>query len=452
MVDECVDARSQFGPSGLVISPRRAKSRLAPSLSPGISGEIRMADAKSSVAFARAAVNFDVHESDFLVLCQDKVNTFESMAYRYPQASDLEEYLKKVVRLKQGFREEDGQIVTFARTSPLPWESYKTEEDVGCIRKLWNLSIQVSKRQMERMAGEDGDLKSKVTLTTAQELEDKAVDTGLPVPASDRDRPSLHTLTKVQSVFGPGGNFQHLCWEAYVSMEHEGKLRRAGKIPRDKKELVLDDKKLSLSSASDGAELPETRKVDGILALQDVLELRARSYHLLDVCKYQTVTSYHDKLIGFLRATTADGMRGPTINEIRRADREIMEEILKWVSKGKGSIQAGLAHYAKNAEEPLWKLLLAQPEGMPDQGLEKYHTHRDDGDLPDGRGSKKRKAEEEDEEKVKAYGPRMCIVCKKKHEPRCAIPPGFRKEEKAKRKADLDKKKKKGRDEGGPKK
>ena len=120
--------------------------------------------------------------------------------------------------------------------------------------------------------------------------------------------------------------------------------------------------------------------------------------------------------------------------------------------KGKVPSKPAWHTMPRTQRNPLWKLLLAQPEGMPDQGLEKYHTHRDDGDLPDGRGSKKRKAEEEDEEKVKAYGPRMCIVCKKKHEPRCAIPPGFRKEEKAKRKADLDKKKKKGREEGGPKK
>ena len=314
-----------------------------------------MADAKSSVAFARAAVNFEVHESDYLVLCQDKVTKFESMAYRFPQNSDFEEYLKKVVRVRCGYRQDDDQIICFPREDPKPWEDYKMEEDVGCLRKLWNLAIQVSKRQMERMAGEDGDLKAKVTLTTAQELEDKAVESGMPVPASDRDRPSLHTLTKVQGVFGPGGSFQHLPWETYVSMEHEGKLRRAGKIPKDKKEVILEDKKLSLASASDEAELPETRKVDGILALQDVLELRARAYHMLDVAKHRTVTSYHEKIIGFLRATTADGMRGPTLNEARRADREIMNEVLKWVSKGKGSVMAGLAHYANNTDEPLWK-------------------------------------------------------------------------------------------------
>ena len=62
-------------------------------------------------------------------------------------------------------------------------------------------SIQVSKRQMERTAGEDPDAKSKVTLTMAQELEDKGATTGMPAPTSDRDRPSLHTLSRVQAAF-----------------------------------------------------------------------------------------------------------------------------------------------------------------------------------------------------------------------------------------------------------
>lgn len=115
-----------------------------------------MADAKSSVAFARAAVNFEVHESGYLVLCQDKVTTFESMAYRFPQNSDFEEYLKKVVRVKCGYRQDDDQIISFPREDPKPWEDYKMEEDVGCLRKLWNLAIQVSKRQMERGGGRWG--------------------------------------------------------------------------------------------------------------------------------------------------------------------------------------------------------------------------------------------------------------------------------------------------------
>ena len=138
-------------------------------------------------------------------------------------------------------------------------------------------------------------------------------------------------------------------------------------------------------------------------------------------------------------------MRGPTLNEARRADREIMDEVLKWVSKGKGSVMAGLAHYANNTDEPLWKLLSPQPEGMPDQGLEKHHSRDQEGAAAEV-GRKKRKVDEDTTPGEKDRGPRVCIVCKKRHEPRCVIPPGFRKDEKAKRKAAAQAKKGSGKD------
>ena len=59
-----------------------------------------MADARSAASFARAAVAFEVHESDYLVLLADRITTFEAMAFRLPTAADLEDYLKEVVRLK----------------------------------------------------------------------------------------------------------------------------------------------------------------------------------------------------------------------------------------------------------------------------------------------------------------------------------------------------------------
>ena len=40
-----------------------------------------MADAKSALAFGRAAVSFEVHESDFLVMTSEKICSFEAMAY-----------------------------------------------------------------------------------------------------------------------------------------------------------------------------------------------------------------------------------------------------------------------------------------------------------------------------------------------------------------------------------
>lgn len=68
----------------------------------------------------------------------------------------------------------------------------------------------------------------------------------------------------------------------------------------------------------------------------------------------------------------AGGMRNPTLNEAtRKADREIMTEILKWSAKGRGSVEAGLAHYAASPDEALWKLMAQQPESLPGQGNER---------------------------------------------------------------------------------
>lgn len=39
-----------------------------------------------AAAFSRAAVSFDVHESDFLVLLSERVTTLETMAFRFPEA------------------------------------------------------------------------------------------------------------------------------------------------------------------------------------------------------------------------------------------------------------------------------------------------------------------------------------------------------------------------------
>ena len=179
----------------------------------------------------------------------------------------------------------------------------------------------------------------------------------------------MHTLTKVQATFTPNGTFQHLAWESYVSMEVEARLRRAGKLPKDKKELVVDGKSLKMTDTD--LEFPETIVVDNLVALQDLFELS----------KYDVVKAYGERIVASLRGVTAEGMRNPTVNEARRADREIFGEILKWVAKGKGSVEAGLSHYTREfATEPLWKLLSQQPEGHPDLGKERPSNHKGGGD------------------------------------------------------------------------
>lgn len=89
------------------------------------------AQSKSVVAFGKAAVSFDVHESDFLVLLSDGIKTYESMGFRFPEREDFESYLKNTVRLKSAYRTADGELITFERVERPDWESFRSLEDAG---------------------------------------------------------------------------------------------------------------------------------------------------------------------------------------------------------------------------------------------------------------------------------------------------------------------------------
>lgn len=120
-------------------------------------------------------------------------------------------------------------------------------------------------------------------------------------------------------------------------------------------------------------------------------------------------------------------MRPPTLNEVRKTDRIIFEEILKWVSKGHGRLDDGLSHYLSNPEDPLWKLCAQQVESLPDQGKEKSLDHKRKAEVADEEpsDSKRRKADSRAKKEKKGDPePRLCIVCKTKHEPRARFPQG----------------------------
>lgn len=84
-----------------------------------------MAESKSQTAFARAAVEIDVHESDYLVLLSEGVDCYEKMSYRFPQAGDFEDYLQRKMRLTGAYKDQTGAILTYNKTAPQSWEESK---------------------------------------------------------------------------------------------------------------------------------------------------------------------------------------------------------------------------------------------------------------------------------------------------------------------------------------
>ena len=139
-----------------------------------------------------------------------------------------------------------------------------------------------------------------------------------------------------------------------------------------------------------------------------------------------------------------------------KADREIFTEILKWVGKGQGSVEGGLAHYASTPDADLWKLMAQQIESLPDQGIER--SSKEGESHQKGERVKKRKDPEGESSAgpsrptpaLTAEVPRLCLVCRKRHEPRCELTPEWRAEQKRKKKENKQKQREaKGKGKGG---
>ena len=387
---------------------------------------------KSVVAFGKAAVSFDVHESDFLVLLSDGIKTYEPMGFRFPEREDFESYLKNTVRLKSAYRTADGELITFERVERPDWESFRSSEDAGCLRKLWTLAHQVAKREVEALASApEGETKIKVTEAVSLELEETAVDRGLPPPGSDRERPSLHTLSRVQANFAPGGAFSHLPWKCYIDLEFEQRLKRQGRLPKDKPELTTKGNYVKVTSSA--AEDFGHQEVKDLTVLREVLDIRARAFHLLSVMDYDVHVRLTSRYVSLLRQTPAEGFRRPTINELRRTDRVLFQDVLSWVAKGKGKIGDGVAYHLDDRNSLVWKLMILQPESVPDQGIDEIAARPKRSRPEESDPSQQEEVSRRKRDDRKKGSPtrllKLCLVCKKRHEPLCPLPPGFRKEQ-----------------------
>ena len=391
-------------------------------------------------AFTKAAIRFNVAESDYLLLGSWGVATFESLAYRLPKSEDLEDLMKVSIAPYAAFKGDDEVVQTFNRDPPMSWGEYKLSEDAASLRKLWAMSREVCKSEIESLASGDSSVnKQKVGVANSLAMEKEAVDSGMPSPGSDAERPSLYTLTRVsKSLVPPGANYEHIPWEAFLDAEEEGRLTRLGKMPKAQPELVIRDSKLALKDKVED-ELSEVHVVDGEKVMRKALEIRARAFAMTQVASYGVYRRLHDKYFARINSTVPSGMRSPTVNEVRRFDRLLHEEITKWLSRNVGELDKGILYYLNHDELSLWRLLDPVIESLPDQGIEKGEV----GGEKRNKAAKKEEKEKEKGEDSVAPGAgkpkKKCLVCGKKHTPFCQLPDGFRKtqhDEAKKRKAE----------------
>lgn len=141
-------------------------------------------------------------------------------------------------------------------------------------------------------------------------------------------------------------------------------------MPKTQPELVIKDSKIALKDKVE-EELTGIQVVDGEKVMRKALEIRARAFSMAKVATYESYRRLHDKYFSRINATVPSGMRPPTVNEVRRFDRLLHEEIMKWLGRNVGELDKGVLYYLSHDELGLWRLLDAVVETLPDQGIEK---------------------------------------------------------------------------------
>ena len=102
--------------------------------------------------------------------------------------------------------------------------------------------------------------------------------------------------------------------------------------------------------------------------LRSRLDIRARSLEMLDLVRYGTMRLLSDKYYGKVNAVVADGMRTPTLNEVRRFDREMQAHVFRHLSRGVGSLEGTIQYHVETDSDNLWQLLDPVMKQLPDQG------------------------------------------------------------------------------------
>ena len=380
------------------------------------------------ITFKRAAIRFDVAESDFFLLGLYGVATLNGMAFKIPKSEDLEVFLQDKILDFGAYKQEDGSLITYQRTPKVSWREWKMSDDAASIRRLWQYAKETAKGEMERMAGGE-EVHRKLTLMEAVAMENAAIARGCPTPGSDRERPSLFTLNKLsRSLQSPGATYEIVPWEALLSKDEEDRLAREGKLPKGSHtEIVLSKDSKIVAKERSADSVPAVAKVEDMETLRARLDIRARALDMLDLVGYGSMRLLSDKYYGKVNAVVADGMRTPTLNELRRFDREMQVHVYRHLSRGIGSLESAVQYYVGTDADNLWRLLDPVIKQLPDQGVESAtaETKKDNKrkvDESDLGGDGVRRTKSPDPPRLK-----MCLVCHKRHEPLCKLPPDFRK-------------------------
>jgi hypothetical protein len=321
----------------------------------------------------------EVPDSTSKLLWSYGITPADKLYTRIPSTEALESFLTNKVRLLQGTDEGDGNYGREDRDLPEDVGEYVMSEESGNMRRLWEACKTVSTDDIRAQA-RGSNLGGNETRgrMVVEDLFRRATEAGLTF-SSDKTKPGFKTVQNVVKNLSTNGDFIHMEWELYnneadelraLRMHRQRQAAGAGSAgakivldPADHSSLLLKDPTL---------QVPKRATVSTIVALQDVLELRANAHDVAQQVPAPVYGEFHSKLLRLYRAEVPPGFRPPTLQEIRKVDRDVHEELFRWVAIGEGQLAAGLSAYTAGAEKdsPLWAPSLPVEARLPDRGAE----------------------------------------------------------------------------------
>ena len=287
-----------------------------------------MASQVASV-FKNLAMQLRVDESDFIVLAVEGIVNSADFYFRLPTPERLETFLEEVVHPSLGVIDDGGEQALIPRPGamePADRRSWLRGAACAALRRLWEASRTAAKRELEALTAEreEGEAPKKLTAPVIADMIRKAEERGMP-KLTDYEKPGAKCLARVADVYRMGGTYAYIEREDYTSHDEETRAARLGLAKKD-----VGFRIVPVDGGLRGVPITEDlkrQKVDEILAVDDVLRLRAATFEILDIVPMSTSMALREEYLRALKKPPPQSMRPPTVNEVRMVDRQIHETV-----------------------------------------------------------------------------------------------------------------------------
>ena len=161
------------------------------------------------------AQSIGVAESDFLILRHHRLVNAESLAYRLPSSQDLEDFLREEIYPNSAFDCPQNGLLIYPRAAGefASFAAFRRSEDAGALRKLWEASNGLAKRELETLTAESSDSAFKVlSAVVSQDMIARAIQNNWVIPLPHDKTPGRSTLGLVMKNHSLGGQHRYIAW------------------------------------------------------------------------------------------------------------------------------------------------------------------------------------------------------------------------------------------------